>query len=68
MTVGELMDYLDGQPRDRLVVLAKDEEGNGFSPLYAAEMERYVAETTYSGDLTEDPDGGEPVVLLWPVN
>lgn len=49
MTVGDLLDFLATQPRDRLVVLAKDAEGNDHSPLEAADERMYVAETTWSG-------------------
>jgi hypothetical protein len=71
-------------PGDTPVILAKDAEGNGFSPLIEAEHAMYLADTTYSGEhyLTdearaaeEDPDdySAAPVdavhaVFLWPVN
>lgn len=66
MTVGELLDHLTTQPRDRLVVLAKDNDGNGYSPLDTAEAARYIADSTWSGELSEHD--GVPVVLLNPVN
>lgn len=56
MTVGELADYLVGQPRDRLIVLAKDAEGNGYSPLSAAEEAIYVADSTWSGEIYVTPE------------
>lgn len=49
-TVGELMDFLATQPRDRKVILRKDEEGNGHSPLNDAWESMYFAETTWSGE------------------
>lgn len=75
------LDYL---PDDTTVVLAKDAEGNGFSPLEAAEEGMYWAETTWSGEhyLTEEqrlaktdpddysqaPDDAVRAVFLWPTN
>jgi hypothetical protein len=49
-TVGELLDYLATQPRDRKVVLRKDAEGNGHSPLADAWEAMYAAESTWSGE------------------
>lgn len=77
MTVGELLDYLSTHPRDQLVVLAKDAEGNGYSPLAAAEDAYYIADSTWSGEVLSDQDveAGEEVdpaavrvVVLGPVN
>ena len=48
-TVGELLDYLATQPRDRMIVLSSDAEGNSYSPLADAGESMYVAETTWSG-------------------
>ena len=48
-TVGELIDFLTTQPRDRPVVLAKDAEDNDHSPLADTVEAMYVAETTWSG-------------------
>lgn len=75
---------LNHLPDGTLVVLAKDAEGNGFSPLVEAEHAMYLAETTWSGDryLTEEqrqaendpddysaaPDDAVPAVFLWPTN
>lgn len=83
-TVGELVDYLATQPRDRLVVMAKDAEGNGYSPLADAEEAMYAAESTWAGevyltpeelaaksdpdDWTEAPEDAVRVVLLGPTN
>jgi hypothetical protein len=83
-TVGDLLDYLAGQPRDRLIVMSKDGEGNSHSPLSDACEAMYVPESTWSGDtyptpeeiaasphLGEDdeaPEDAVRVVLLGPVN
>jgi hypothetical protein len=55
-TVGDLLDYLATQPRDRLVVLEKDAEGNGYSPLADAREALYVADTTWSGQVYPTPE------------
>lgn len=87
LTLGELRNRLaalDDLPDDTLVVLAKDGEGNGYSPLEALEEGRYLPENTWSGEhyMTEeqrlaqsDPDDYDPApeeavqaVFLWPVN
>ena len=81
-TVGELLDYLATQPRDRKVILQKDAEGNGYSPLCDADERMYEATSTWSGevyqlpevvaaapdDWSEAPDYAERVVVLGPVN
>ena len=55
-TVGELLDYLATQPRDRKIVLSKDAEGNGFSPLADAGESMYAAESTWSGSVYLTPE------------
>lgn len=55
-TAGELLDYLATQPRDRKVVLSRDAEGNGYSPLADAGESMYVAETTWHGDCYMTPE------------
>ncbi|MGQ5576730.1 hypothetical protein [Streptomyces sp. ECR3.8] len=71
-------------PGDTLVVLAKDGEGNGFSPAIELEEAMYRAETTWSGEryLSEQarqqedepdeyspaPSDAVPAVFIWPVN
>lgn len=79
-TVGELLDYLATQPRDRPVILAKDAEENGYSPLASAEEGLYEAESTWSGEVYypdrddddedpfEPPESAVPAIILGPVN
>jgi len=56
-TVGELVDWLLAtQPRDRPVVMSRDAEGNGFSPLADADESMYVAESTWAGDVYSTPE------------
>ncbi|UJV42070.1 hypothetical protein [Streptomyces sp. AMCC400023] len=87
MTLAELraaLAKLDHLPDDTIVILAKDAEGNGFSPLVEADHGMYLADTTWSGeryltdeqrlaetnpdDYSEAPDDAVPAVFLWPTN
>jgi hypothetical protein len=52
-TVGDLMDFLCAQPRDRKVILRKDSEGNEHSPLAEAWEGMYAA---WSGDTYPLPE------------
>lgn len=70
-TCGELMDFLSRQPRGRPVILEKDAEGNGYSPLADASERTYLATSTWSGEIISpdgDYEGAERVVVLGPVN
>ena len=55
-TVGDLIDYLATQPRDRKIVMSRDAEGNGYSPLADADEYMYTAETTWSGEVHLTPE------------
>lgn len=86
MTLAELRAQLDALnlPDDTIVILAKDGEGNGFSPAVEAEHAMYSADSTWSGeryiteeqratesdpdDYSEAPDGAVHAVFLWPTN
>ena len=85
MIVQQLIDRLNKvENKDRLVVMSKDSEGNGFSPLYDFGEEAYAAETTWYGyvgleKLTEEDrkkgfseedviEDGVPALVLWPTN
>jgi hypothetical protein len=86
VTLAELRAQLDALnlPDDTLVVLAKDTEGNGFSPAVEAEHAMYLADTTWSGehyiteeqrlaetdpdDWSEAPEDAVHAVFLWPTN
>ena len=52
---------LPAESLDSVVVLQKDAEGNGYSPAAGAEMARYAAETTYSGNVVSDDEDPEYV-------
>lgn len=62
-TCGELADYLATQPRDRKVILSKDAEGNGFSPLADAGEGMYAAESTWSGSIHPTPEDLAGLIL-----
>lgn len=81
LTAGQLRDLIAGVPADTPVILAKDAEGNHYSPLSAVDPTGYVyePESTWAGCVyTDPPDPGDadayvpvdgtPVVLLGPVN
>lgn len=63
-TVGELVDWLQTQPREWRIVMSKDAEGNGHSPMASALQAMYVLETTFSGEIyptndqVDDEDSG----------
>lgn len=72
MKVEKLIEILNDIPLDFEVVVSKDSEGNGFSPLSSLETRMYEADSTYSGSLI-DKEGNEEtykenVVVLWPTN
>ena len=52
MRVSELMDRLAELPEDAEVIMQKDGEGNGYSPLYEVDGNAiYVPKSTWSGDV-----------------
>jgi hypothetical protein len=52
MTVKELRDELEGLPDDMEIILQKDSEGNGYSPLAGADPNAvYEADSTWSGNV-----------------
>jgi len=70
MKVKDLVKKLQKEDPDLLVVVARDEEGNGFSPLHEFTLEKYVADSKYSGEIGDAGDGqkGCKAVVLWPTN
>jgi hypothetical protein len=83
MKVKELLELLKDEDPERIVVMAKDGEGNGYSPLSGVWSGAYQAETTWYGragaeQLTpelreqgygeEDVCDGDPAIILTPVN
>lgn len=85
MTVQELIDELQAiEDKTRIVILQKDAEGNGYSPLRGADDNAvYAAETTWHGEVRyqrltaelrqygyddDDVGDGAPCVVLYPIN
>jgi hypothetical protein len=73
MKVKKLMALLETLDPEKEVVMAKDPEGNGYSPLMECSERIYRPVTTWSGVLyDEEEDTPEPgdshCVVLWPVN
>lgn len=70
MKVSELMRRLSAFNPDHVVVMSKDSEGNGYSPLAHVDPVHYTAETTWSGEI-DHPDEPHPdgpnAVAIWPV-
>jgi hypothetical protein len=66
---------MDNDPAagDMKVIVAKDAEGNGYSPLADLGLDKYIADSTWSGELIHPDDApdypeAEDVIALWPVN
>lgn len=84
MKVKELKKLLEKVDDNRIVILQKDGEGNGYSPLEGiSDEENYKADSTWSGEVgfekltpalkkagycEEDVLEGEPACILFPVN
>ena len=74
MKVKELILELQTVDPELLVILQKDAEGNGYSPLRGVDLVHYEAENTYSGQAygLDDPDAPaeicEHAIVLHPIN
>lgn len=84
MTVAELIVKLQQVDGNRLVILQKDSEGNGYSPLDGADdnavyeplttwrgevkMQRLTNDLRRQGYSDEDIGEGQPCLVLYPVN
>lgn len=83
MTVRELIEFLQTEDPRRLVIIAKDAEGNGHSPLSSYWTGAYAADSTWSGEVgleeltkedkeagysEEDIIKGVPALILAPTN
>ena len=81
MKVKELKQLLEGVDDERIVVLSRDPEGNGFSPLVSVEIdmkydqrgeneigyEKLTPELIKAGYTEEDViEGGKLAIVLWP--
>jgi hypothetical protein len=75
MTVRELIEVLQDLNPGAIVVLSKDAEGNGFSPLQGkltgVDVGHYEPRSTWAGDFESAPEAlraSAPAVCLWPEN
>lgn len=84
MKVKELKKLLENIDENRVVIMAKDGEGNGFSPLAGLDGgSSYLADSTWSGEVgfekltpelikqgysEADVIKGKPALVLWPIN
>ena len=69
MNVGELIEKLQQVDPATLVILQKDSEGNGFSPLADVDPGFYEAATTWMGEVYEYKQGESvPCLVLSPIN
>ena len=70
MTARELRDFLCGHANDDdVVILARDGEGDTFSPLDECTLGKYSASTSYDGAVdARSAKYGAPCVTLWPTN
>lgn len=84
MKAGELINFLRGFDPETEIILQRDSEGNGYSPLAGADDGFYIPDSTWSGDFYDpswtaddcgmDDDEFEEMqnrpraVVLYPVN
>jgi|SaaInlStandDraft_4_1057021.scaffolds.fasta_scaffold143740_2 hypothetical protein len=81
MKVKKLIEVLSELDPETIVVLSRDSEGNGFSPLSSfAYNVFYIPENTWSGEVYDReewdewsdgesvPSEAESALVLWPVN
>lgn len=79
LTVKQMINHLQKMNPDALVVLAKDREGNSYSPAVIPSEALYVAESTWSGEIfdlddVDENDASElaknsiQCVVIWPTN
>jgi hypothetical protein len=52
---------------NRIVVVSRDAEGNGFSVLGQLSLHKYIEEDVARGDIFPDKvTSGQPCVVIWP--
>lgn len=74
MTVTELIEALKTLPPNHKVILAKDGEGNSYSPLAGHWEGQYIPTSTWAGEAVNAEDGAEfgyeadNAVILTPIN
>ena len=69
MKVKELIKELKEADPELDIILAKDSEGNDFSPLADVRLGSYTALNSYSGEFSDDQiEESNKAVCLWPTN
>lgn len=71
MTVQQLKVLLANCPDEWEVVLSRDSEGNGYSPLSGIGEGHYAPDTTWCGEFLSHPEDNPPpfnAIALWPTN
>ena len=71
MTVKDLREQLALCDDDLTVILSRDAEGNGYSPLSEMGEGFYKAHTSWCGEFTNHPIDNPPppnALCLWPTN
>lgn len=69
MKVKDLKKLLENEDDNAIVIIQKDSEGNGYSPLYSTYTGYYEAENNWSGEISLEKDSnGIPALVLQPRN
>jgi hypothetical protein len=84
MNIGELRKIIEGLDDSTEIIMAKDVEGNGYSPLDQCRQWLYVPKSTWAGNvydpswsaddacMTDDEwekiKAKDSVLVLWPIN
>ncbi len=67
-SVGQLITFLQRCDPTSIIILSRDPEGNGYSPLRTAATTYYRPETSYNGEIDDTATDMVPSVALWPLN
>ena len=68
MTVRELIVALKMTDQKAEVVMSRDGEGNGFSPLSSISKDRYTPDPKMPWAIEPDQDGPRKCLIFWPTN
>lgn len=69
MTIGELVKKLSIYPDNMPIIMAKDSEGNSFSPLSDFDWGNYEPINTWSGEYSGiESNESVKAICMWPTN
>lgn len=71
MNVKDLLSFLKASDPTSEVIMSKDGEGNGYSPLHLIQEAHYSQDAKHPWDVEANNDpfkGSKKCVLLWPSN